>query len=794
MKTFINYLSPFNSELDDITVLSVTIILGCFFGAIIYLLIRSFLYKKVFTNSPSEILQHKKIAKVVREYEAGLFEVDGKRKSFISFQKKISQEAVLNQFFNDSVLSSIGNILVGLGVLGTFLGLSIGVSGFEMKDTGTIQKSINSLLGGMGTAFVSSIYGMFFSLVYIFCYQYAKHRIFKRLDAFYVAMDDQYLATEAEIEAYKNKGQIDNIKQVIEEYFVSSTEEERITPKEYFHKLLQASEAQRNSLGNLAEDLALTMQDLMDNLLQSNSEQFKAIIDEKLVPVLQELKAQKEESAGDVIQQVIERLETSMKEMLTDFKDSISGEAKGEMESLAKQLGGLAESLKELPAEIKSVSSNVSDSMSSLTKTVESIIEKVNESQEQSEIKRKAVQDEAADKLSQNMETLSSTVESLTTKMAKSQEESEVQIKAIQNSTAESVKTAVKELTGAVGDVVNQINESQENSEKKRKEVQDEAADKLSENMDALSGTVETLIARMNKSQEESEVQIKAIQDSTAGNVKTAVESLTGAVGDIVNQINESQQANENQIKTIQEQSINNIEQSTGKLTEAVEAAMARINQEQLESDEKRFAIQAEATNKLEKVLTSVQNNLDLFITAQQKGSQKLTDIIEEVDSILGKNNSTLEQFERVLSNAKKMTERLEEGSKSLFEASTNLKDGARAINDSNLAVKGAVTEFVTKNNQSLDKLSNIQEVISVRTKNFLSEFSQFEDGIEKVFNSFNSGLTNYTDELEKSLSETAGKYMDKSSAAIASIGDLTSELNEAIEDLTEVLAKEKSN
>ena len=712
MKELINYLSPFNPKQDDITFLSIVIIASVLIAALIYLISAFVRYWLLFRKEPEEILKSKTVSKVVREYEAGLFEVNGRMRSFLSFQKKVSQEAVLNHFFNDSVLSSVSNVLVGLGVLGTFLGLSKGVSDFNFDDAETMKTGIKALLGGMGTAFVSSIYGMLFSLIFIVVYQFIKHAIFKKLDAFYVSMDDQYLANETEIEAYKNKGQVQNIKKVIEEYFVSDTEEGKITPKEYYHRLLLSSEAQRSSLAGLAEELEITMESLMDKLLQSNTEQFQAIIDEKLVPILEDLRKEKEEGSADVIEQIIGRLETSMKEMITDFKDSISGEAKGEMENLAKQLGSLADSLKDLPAEIKSVSSNVSESMSSLTRTVETIIEKVNKSQEE--------------------------------------------------------------------------------SERKRKDVQDEAADKLSDNMSALSGTVEMLIAKMAKSQEDSEGQIKAIQDSTIDSVKIAVESLTSAVGDVVNKINESQQDNENQIKSIQDQSIHNIEESTGKLTEAVEAAMGRVNKEQLESEEKRLAIQNEATNKLENVLTSVQNNFDSFIVAQQKGSQKLTDIIREVDSILGKNNSTLEQFERVLSNSKEMTERLENGSKSLFEASTSLKVGARAISDNNEAVKGAVTEFVTKNKETLLSLSNIQNEISVKTRDFLTDFGKFENGIEKVFDSFNSGLSGYSDELEKSLNDTAGSYMNKSNEAIKSIGNLASELNEAIEDLSEVLSKTK--
>jgi hypothetical protein len=590
MIELLGYLNPFTK--DTLTQLSLYIIIIAFTAAIFYLIDAFIKYKNVFNQDASEILKNKKVAKVVREFEAGLFEVEGKKKSFISFHKKISQEAILNHFFNDSILSSIGNILVGLGVLGTFLGLSKGVSGFVMENTDTIKTSINSLLGGMGTAFVSSIYGMLFSLIFITIYQFIKHTIFKKLDAFYIAMDDKYLATEAEIEAYKNKGQIQNIKLVIEEYFVNYQSDERITPKDYFHKLLQASEAQRISLGNLAEDLALTMQDLMDQLLKTSSEQFKSIIEDKLVPVLEELKAQKEESAGDIIQQVIERLESSMKEMLSEFKNSISGEAKGEMENLAKQLGGLAESLKVLPAEIKSVSSSVSENMSTLTKTVNTIIENINKSQEESEEKRKNVQDEAAKNL-QNM-------------------------------------------------------------------------------------------------------------------------------------------------------------------------------------------------------LKSMGGNMQDLINSQSQGAEKLNILIAQIDSVVDKNNNSINSLDNLLTNSKNLFEKLNDSSISLTQATKSLQIGAKAVEDNNTMIKDTVNDFVIKNNQSIEKLINIQDEITKKTKLFLDDFGKFENGIEKVFESFNTGLINYSDQLENSLQKTAGSYIDKSSAAIEAISELTKELSEGVESLTDVLTKNR--
>lgn len=70
-------------------------------------------------------------------------------------------------FFN----SGMSGTLTGLGILGTFLGLSMGLGAFSGNDIFTISDNVGSLLSGMKVAFHTSVYGIFFSLVFNFVYR-----------------------------------------------------------------------------------------------------------------------------------------------------------------------------------------------------------------------------------------------------------------------------------------------------------------------------------------------------------------------------------------------------------------------------------------------------------------------------------------------------------------------------------------------------------------------------------------------------------------------------------------------
>lgn len=99
----------------------------------------------------------------------------------------------IDDFFNANQLDEIGisgicdlipGTMTGLGILGTFLGLVLGISGFDTASTEAITSSISGLLSGMGTAFLTSIVGVFFSLVFSYLHKIIYDYANKNLELF----------------------------------------------------------------------------------------------------------------------------------------------------------------------------------------------------------------------------------------------------------------------------------------------------------------------------------------------------------------------------------------------------------------------------------------------------------------------------------------------------------------------------------------------------------------------------------------------------------------------------------
>lgn len=103
-----------------------------------------------------------------------------KRMKACAGKKGQLQSCDIEEYINEDLLdrisashfnSSISGTMTGLGILGTFIGLSLGLGAFSGNDIFTISDNVGPLLDGMKVAFHTSVYGIFFSLIFNFIYR-----------------------------------------------------------------------------------------------------------------------------------------------------------------------------------------------------------------------------------------------------------------------------------------------------------------------------------------------------------------------------------------------------------------------------------------------------------------------------------------------------------------------------------------------------------------------------------------------------------------------------------------------
>ena len=91
---------------------------------------------------------------------------------------------LIDSFVNKNLLNTVPGVMTGMGILGTFIGLSLGLKQFNTGNADEIASSIPPLMNGIKVAFHTSIYGMLFSLVFNWAYKCVMEDTYNALDGF----------------------------------------------------------------------------------------------------------------------------------------------------------------------------------------------------------------------------------------------------------------------------------------------------------------------------------------------------------------------------------------------------------------------------------------------------------------------------------------------------------------------------------------------------------------------------------------------------------------------------------
>jgi DNA repair exonuclease SbcCD ATPase subunit len=375
---FTDRLFPFlNKEIFNENILTaywVIALIAIFLIALIYLIIKLIAIRESFKKT--NLKTHKKIGRIWTAYQSS-FSIYGDVSRTTEFSEEyFNEQNILLATLNLRAINSVPNTLIGLGILGTFVGLTYGIADSNFETTEAIKNSIDNLLSGMGTAFVSSIWGMGLSLVFTNIFKLWQSNITRQIQDLCLDLDKENKIEQQEYETYQQEKQRNIINELFNEYLVADTDDGgKQLPKNVFRQLLEESEKQTQSLQNFSDDLPANLELMVEKLVADNNQQISQLIEEKLVPVLEDLKAIKQDSGTQVIENAVQRLADSMKAMMDDFKNTVTGDTKQEMENLVERLTVVSESLVGIPNIMTDITLQVSEVIEALKETVVKNIE-----------------------------------------------------------------------------------------------------------------------------------------------------------------------------------------------------------------------------------------------------------------------------------------------------------------------------------------------------------------------------------------------------------------------------------
>ena len=371
-----------------ITIVSLAIIVGTFFYFLFQsrkmIVCRTIIDKAEKEQDSLESLSKSRISKVKEVYGKSItIPTDNGMKTNMPASEYFNEETVSKSIhLNLRMIDIASGTLVGLGLLGTFLGLTLGIWSFDSSNTDNIQKSIQSLLSGMGTAFLTSLFGMGLSLLYTFFEKRWKKELCNSLYFLTEKLDNLYYIDDLGLMNLNQKALFYDLrKEVIlslekqskslaetldRQLTYTNSEGNKTEIANAIREILKENTEQSKALKSFSTDLALELNNGFDEVLSRQMQ-------EKLLPLMEnidgttkavvehidQMAANVASPATDMIQTVVNELKNSMSSIMNEFKNNLSGDATNELEELAKSLGTASQAMADFPKNMENISSTL---------------------------------------------------------------------------------------------------------------------------------------------------------------------------------------------------------------------------------------------------------------------------------------------------------------------------------------------------------------------------------------------------------------------------------------------------
>ena len=229
-----------------------------------------------YVKEKDDLFRDKRLLNLFRDYKLELERITHNEKTYYrcDIDDYIGFDLIDSTIHRER-MNQVAGVMTGLGILGTFVGLSLGLQNFNTGTTAEITGSIEPLMDGIKVAFHTSIYGMVFSLVFNYVYK-------KRLD-------DADNAVTAFLSSYK--------KYVLPDTAIDGT-----------NRMLELQQRQTQAILSLSDTISESLPRELKDILQPEFDNF----DDTLDKFARMATRNQMEQLGRVVDAFVEELNKSM--------------------------------------------------------------------------------------------------------------------------------------------------------------------------------------------------------------------------------------------------------------------------------------------------------------------------------------------------------------------------------------------------------------------------------------------------------------------------------------------------
>ena len=670
-----------------------------------------------FYNKKSEPLFKEKIL-------TNLYETYKNEMQYLKAQDPYGTKAEIEDYINrdliddvakKNLLNLIPGAMTGMGILGTFIGLSIGLQNFNTGTSEEIARSIAPLMDGIKVAFHTSIFGMVFSLTFNLLYKRNFELAYQKVEKF-ISVYHKCVSPDSENDNMSKiiSGQQEQIR-IIADPIVSELKmlNENMTlihsaqqqqyqqtlkiPGVMEEKLSEQIIPQFTAMNNNFEEFAKTIGDTQLKGMEGLIDRFTTQTSEMMLDSFRKLKNMIDQTCdlqkknGEYMQNVLSKVHgmTMNIQEINDLSQKTVVDMSGYVEKVENLQSVITENVKSFG---KQMEQNVVfenemisyvDSMKEYQKQCTESTEEIREQLQRQvdsfeETEKKIMQD-----VDKNMQTLMDTAKGYNEDLAESSRQQIESMAAYSNSKTEDIARVVSGLEAAVKEYQKQCTESTEeireqlqrqvdSFEKTEKKIMQDVDSSMQTLMETADGYNKTL-AEASRQQIESITDYSNSKSEDMMNAALKMEDLSKDFNEqLKNNLNEANTLIHDNFKGLSDTLNNEFEKATQNMTQEFDGVSQKNNKE-LEEVLKNSVTNLD--NSLSKNISEMTNQISGSTKQMKNSATELVDIMQKFDKQMETQvTKMLETFTTGFSkDVSGMLEKLSSSIETLGASATNL-------------------------------------------------------------------------------------------------------------------------
>ena len=652
-----------------------------------------------------------------------------------------SEERLLGQYMNLRFWNSVPALLVGLGILGTFVGLVGGLipfSGISFEETGEIRSAIEGLLSGVSTAFVTSVWGMLLSL------------LFNWIEKSCIGWVSRGIAV---------------LQRGLDQLFTLTTQEEIAFRQE--DELAQQTQALKAFSTDLANEIKSAMAQGRQEIItefRNAPETFSNAIGEQLTPSLNNLNSAVTNSASNIETVMVKESQQILQQMtnqLVPRLDTLNIVANEINRTIVE---GNQDILRELHKAPDAVGDAIAEKFAPSFNNLNSAIEALQRQKEESSTDaiRQLVEEfqrSLSGSASAQMEALAETV----------------------RQASESLVTLPQQLTSMMIGVQEQV---------------DQTRQLLSENSHDQTEQMKSMMERMSEAFQNAvdihQTGLSATTDSINQEMQQIANDIRHLLEEAANYTNTQLAQRMADMENASHQSIQALQTLIAELQKSMTATASQTTEKSEMMITQMHRLIDQSTTRLESIFTTGELSVGSLLEQQENQIKEVNAQIANSRETLEKSSEMLQQIDTSITSVSGLIEKTQPLSELLMISADSLEEAGGKLTGASETFVEENAKYFAANRETTQQLQNIQKQSMQLLNDFTQRFQTIHTGLTGIFEGVEEGLTSYSITTRESINNYLKEFSGQLTEAAAALNSGVEALGESVEGLTDMVEELK--